>query len=185
LTADRQTRFRTLWESERSRIAAYAIRRTNSVEDAADVVADTFSIAWRRLDEVPAGENALPWLYTTARNVIANQRRGLRRHSALIERLGNQMTSAMVFDDALDEESLSARRLLLSLPDPDREVLMLSSWEGLDAREIGHVLGCSTVAARLRLHRARARMQRDSMIDEVWSKRATDLRQIRSEATTE
>ena len=32
---------------------------------------------------------------------------------------------------------------------------MLAAWEGLDSNEIGHVLGCSAVAARVRLHRAR------------------------------
>ena len=39
----------------------------------------------------------------------------------------------------------------------DRELLALVAWEGLDAREIALVVGCSRNAARIRLHRARRR----------------------------
>ncbi len=47
------------------------------------------------------------------------------------------------------------------LPENDREVLMLAGWEGLNASEMGRVLGCSPTAARIRLHRARSRLKEE------------------------
>ena len=48
-------------------------------------MAETFLVAWRRLDDVPA--DALPWLYGVARRVLANQRRSADRGAALERRL--------------------------------------------------------------------------------------------------
>ena len=68
-------------------LLGYALRRTDNTDDAADVLAETFLAAWRRLDEVPAGDEAKLWLYGTARRVLANHRRGERRRLALADRL--------------------------------------------------------------------------------------------------
>ena len=69
----REERFRRLYDTGHVRVVAYALRRTTNNEDAADVVAETFAIAWRRLDDVPLGEREVPWLYAVARRVIANR----------------------------------------------------------------------------------------------------------------
>lgn len=52
--------------------------------DAADAVAETFLVAWRRLGEVPDGREARLWLFGVCRRVLANHRRGelRRRHLA-------------------------------------------------------------------------------------------------------
>jgi len=50
-----EDRFCALYEWTRPRIIAYALRRTSSREDAADIVAETYEVAWRRLEDVPAG----------------------------------------------------------------------------------------------------------------------------------
>jgi DNA-directed RNA polymerase specialized sigma24 family protein len=50
------------------------------------VIAETFLTAWRRLDDVPAGDEARLWLYGVARRMLANQRRGARRRSSLADR---------------------------------------------------------------------------------------------------
>lgn len=184
MTADRQARFRTLWENE-PLIAAYALRRARSVEDAADVVADTFAIAWQRLDDIPAGREALLWLYVTARNVLANDYRRGQRRSALVERLGNELSRVVNAQEAPDEDGLSARRLLALLPDADREILMLAGWEGLDSSELGRVLNCSSVAARIRLHRARARMSRLSLDTEVMPEQGPPVEHVPQVGATE
>lgn len=160
----REDRFRVLYESTRLRIIAYALRRTSSREDAADVVAETFEIAWRRLDDVPAGHAGLLWLYVTARYVVANHGRRARRRDATVTRLAEELRGVPLRTEGPDEESLVMRSSLSSLSPDERELLMLAGWEGLSAAEIGRVLGCSPVAARIRLHRARIRL-RSSMED--------------------
>ena len=71
----REDQFRALYDLTRPQIIAYALRRTSSREDAADIVAETYEIAWRRLGDVPAGPAGLLWLYVTARYVLANHGR--------------------------------------------------------------------------------------------------------------
>ena len=155
----REERFCALYESTRPRIIAYALRRTSSREDAADVVAETFEIAWRRVDDVPAGQAGLLWLYVTARYVVANHGRRARRRDETMTRLAEELRGVPLRTEASHEESLVMQSSLASLSPDERELLMLAGWEGLSAAEIGRVLGCSPVAARIRLHRARVRLK--------------------------
>lgn len=154
----RQERFRALYLWARPRIVAYALRRARTAEDAADVLAETFAIAWRRFDELPAGEDALLWLYATAGNVLSNAARGERRRSNLVERIAATLDEDEILVASPDEGALLALVALRSLGKDDREVLMLTAWEGLDATGVGSVLGCSPGAARVRILRARRRL---------------------------
>jgi RNA polymerase sigma-70 factor, ECF subfamily len=56
----RDEKFEGLFRENYAAVRAYALRRA-SPELAQDVVAETFLVAWRRLDDVPG--DALPWLY--------------------------------------------------------------------------------------------------------------------------
>jgi hypothetical protein len=63
-------RFTGLLERTHTDLLAYALRRVAEPSDAADVVADTYLVAWRRLDQVPADAER-PWLFGVARKVLA------------------------------------------------------------------------------------------------------------------
>lgn len=141
------------------RVLGYSLRRTDRGEDAADVTAETFLIAWRRLDDVPEEPETKLWLYATARRVLANHRRGDQRRTALGERLRADL-AVCAPDHAggvVVEQSL--RVALATLSDQDREVLELAAWEGLQPREIADALGIGPIAARSRLSRARRRLR--------------------------
>ena len=88
---ERQARFERLYDQASLQVLGYALRRADSPEDAADVVSETFMIAWRRLDEVPAGDEARLWLYGVARRVLANQRRAHQRRERLNARLRDEV----------------------------------------------------------------------------------------------
>jgi RNA polymerase sigma factor (sigma-70 family) len=156
---ERRRRFDALFASYSSDIVAYCGWRAGSPSDAQDAVSDVFLIAWRRLDRVPAGEAARVWLYAAARKVIANQRRSRRRRVALQARLELEAVSARPDPPALDHEETRVHEALQRLGARDREVLLLAEWEGLSAAQIGAVVGCLTVTARGRLHRARQRFR--------------------------
>ncbi len=177
----REDRFCALYEWTRPRILAFALRRTSSREDAADVLAETFEIAWRRLDDIPTGQAGLLWLYVTARYVLANQGRRTRRRDDVASRLADELRGVPLQIEAPDEESLVMRSCLASLSSDERELLMLAGWEGLKAAEIGRVLGCSPTAARIRLHRARARL--NTKIDALapLEKRSETRRHVQNE----
>src|SRR3954447_14602893 len=154
-----QERFRHVYADHVDRVLGYALRRVGRPEDAADVVAETFLVAWRRLGEVPEEPRTRLWLYGVARRVLANQRRGERRRTALGQRLAADLAASVPDHAPGVAERLRYGHALDQLGERDREVVLLSAWEGLEPREIAEVLGVSAVAARSRLSRARARLR--------------------------
>jgi RNA polymerase sigma-70 factor (ECF subfamily) len=150
-------RFEALFEAHHRALLAYAARRCPSLTDAEDVVADVFVVAWRRLDDVPAGDDALPWLYGVARRTIGNQRRGTARRANLQARLEQTTERPVVPPPADTEPALEA---LSRLSRDDQELLRLVAWEGLSHAEIAQALGISVNAVAIRLHRARARFEK-------------------------
>ena len=161
MLTDRRARFAEIYRAYSGLILAYAARRTADVNDAADVVAETFTVAWRRLDDVPEGEAARPWLYGVARKVLANQRRGLQRRRRLHDRLQAELSDAVGDDrSSVDDEPDLAlvAEALAELSAGDRELLTLVAWDGLSREDIAAMLGCSSTTVRVRLHRARRRL---------------------------
>ena len=160
-----EDRFRRAYADNFAALLAYALRRAAQPEDAADVVAETFLVAWRRRQEMPAGDEARLWLYGVARRVLANQTRGGVRRERLGERLRQRITAAVATElgstDPGSEvpERLAVQGALARLGELDREVLMLTVWEGLEPREAAAVLRVSPAAVRTRLSRARARLR--------------------------
>jgi RNA polymerase sigma-70 factor (ECF subfamily) len=156
---ERRVRFDALFAAHSADIVAYCSWRAGSTGDAQDAVAEVFLTAWRRLADVPGDEAAKVWLYATARRVIANQRRSNRRRIALQERLAIEAGSTSEEPSADRDEEQLVREAPRRLGPSDREVLLLAEWEGLSPAEIASVMGCLTVTARGRLHRARQRFR--------------------------
>jgi Sigma-70 region 2 len=71
---DPERRFAALYQAYYRPIMAYVVRRVASAEDAADVVADVFTTAWRRIGELPEAPADRLWLYGVAQRVIAGRR---------------------------------------------------------------------------------------------------------------
>jgi RNA polymerase sigma-70 factor, ECF subfamily len=150
---ERRSRFERLYEQLLPDVKAYVLRRVER-ELVPDIVADTFVVAWRRLDDIPSPP--LPWLLGVARKTVSNHLRSARRRSALVQRL--ESAGRVVDADASEIEAVLTA--LVSLGERDREALMLVAWDGLSGAEAAAVLGCSTAAFRVRLHRARSRLSR-------------------------
>ena len=145
--------FEEAFEAHHRRVLGYALRRTASEQDAEDVVAETFAVAWRRVSDLPSGAAALPWLLAVARRVAANQNRGAGRRLRLWERLRAHRAPV----PAASSEETPAGEALAQLSPDDQELLRLLAWDGLNQTEAGVVLGISANAVAIRLHRARKR----------------------------
>jgi RNA polymerase sigma-70 factor, ECF subfamily len=166
MTLPRQTADRRLFErlvrETRDDLLAYALRRAANAEDAADVLSETYLIAWRKLDKVPDGDNARLWLFGVAANVL---RRGVQRQrssEALIERLTREPPDTVQLESLGHEDRTfhALRASLASLSARDREILTLTAWEELTPKQIAVVTGMPTNVVRVRLHRARSRLKR-------------------------
>ncbi|HEY8652844.1 MAG TPA: sigma-70 family RNA polymerase sigma factor [Dermatophilaceae bacterium] len=157
-----ETEFEQLYADHWREVLGYALRRTGSPADAADVASEVFLVVWRRRAEVPRAEDFRPWLYGVARNVLLNHRRGERRR----DRLGALLLSAVdeqhpdtadvVVDRDQHQRLIDAVR---GLSEADRELVTLVSWDGLSPAEAAMALQMNPVTARVRLHRARKRLR--------------------------
>ncbi len=154
-----------LYERYASHVTAYAMRRA-SRSDAADVVAETFLVAWRRRDAVPDEPKTLPWLYGVARRVLANQRRSTHRRTQLRDRLRQQLDLRHWEPTTDHVEHLSRVEAALNvLSYDDAEILRLTAWEDLRPSEIAEVLDMAPGTVRQRLRRARIRLRKQLAID--------------------
>ncbi len=152
-------RFGELFDQHNGAVLSYGLRRCDSASDAADLVAETMLVAWRRLDDVPMGPEALPWLYGVARYVLANQRRGQRRRDRLSARLALELEDLVADTAETSAERSWVRDALMGLNDIDREVLTLTLWEGLTPKEVAAAVNVPAATVRTRLHRARRRVR--------------------------
>lgn len=140
---------------------AYALRRTATPHDAEDVVAATYLTAWRRLDDVLDATVPVAWLYRVAAGHLANQRRGSGRLAAFRHRLFPVPPPPPDPADApvAAENRASVLRALATLSAADQELLRLVAFEELSPTEIAEVWGVPSRLVRVRLHRARRRLQ--------------------------
>lgn len=150
-------RFEALFHAHADAVLAYARRRTDP-DTAQEIVAETFTVAWRRLDDIP--DPALPWLLGVARRALANSRRSLARQHALALRLVHEPAPASGDPMAEVDAHLSARVALERLSPAEREAIELLAWEGLSTAEAAEVVGCSRSVFAVRVHRARRHLRR-------------------------
>jgi len=160
--SDTQTEFEQLFREHYDSVYRYASRRVRS-DAVQDVVSETFLTAWRRYGELRG--DPLPWLLGVARRLTANHLRATARRDALHDRLSRERPAQARVGLETDAES-RLYAALSTLPERDREALMLTAWDGLEHRVAASVLGCSSGAFTVRLHRARRKLQRALRADE-------------------
>ena len=158
MTTSSAERFTACWHAEGPRVLAYA-RRHIGDDLAQEVVSDTFMVAWRKWDSVP--DPAIGWLIATARGVIRNRRRSLRRQHDLEARVAllDQVASPDATESVLVRQDALHR--LAELSDQHREALLMTSWDGLTSEEAAEALGIRPAAFRRRVSRARASLNDD------------------------
>jgi RNA polymerase sigma factor (sigma-70 family) len=151
----RRARHDALFAEHHDAVWRYAVRRVGDAA-AEDVVAETFLVAWRRLDAV--SEHERTWLLSVARRVVANHRRGQQRRARLTVRLAQELEVA--HDESQREADVPVLAALATLSESDQEALRLVYWDELAPSDAARALGCTAVSMRVRLHRARRRLSR-------------------------
>jgi RNA polymerase sigma factor (sigma-70 family) len=158
-----ETLFASLYHRHYRAIRDFCRRRVpRDVVD--DVVAETFLTAWRRIDDVPRGDQGLLWLYGVAYRVIGNHWRSAARRRRLEDRLrvidGGPASAS---DDAVvaADQGRLVRDAAARLNEKDADVLRLAAWEQLSTADIAAVLGIAPNAVKQRLHRAKQHLGRE------------------------
>ncbi|WP_182875496.1 RNA polymerase sigma factor [Microbispora sp. H10670] len=158
--SEQVVRFTRMFDTCYESVLRYAARRVGE-DTAGDIAGETFSIAWRRLRDVPSRDaDVLPWLYGVARRVIANEERRERRSGRLLARLASFAWSGRTVTGDHGEDVVAAAALeevLRRMSPADREILRLIGWEDLSVSQAAVVFGCSSAAMAARARRARQR----------------------------
>lgn len=155
-------RFERLYTSHHDDVLRYCLRRTDR-EDALDATSETFTVAWRRRDDMPV-DRALPWLYGVARNVLANLWRSAERRSNAFARLrvvDNDALSEPEWQLVVEEESRNIVAAIGRLRPSDQEIIRLAAWEELSREDIGVALGCTPNTVTKRMNGALDRLARE------------------------
>ena len=159
MAEDEAERFEALYREYFRGVLGYALARLEP-ERAKDAAAETFLVAWRRLNDVPAEPAA--WLFGVARKVVADQVRADSRRAALAVRLASPGWQNLPVHPADPADQVAQRDAALAalarLSERDREALTLLAWHGLTAAQAAEVLGVSNLSFAVRLHRARRRL---------------------------
>jgi len=151
--------FETLYQAQYKSIYTFVRRRVPSSSDVSDIVSDVFTVAWRRVSELPPPPQDRLWLFGVAhRCLLAHQRGGWRRLQ-LLSNLEAQPNRIELVSAETDPLHLQVRSALRGLRARDREVLVLVYWDGLSHVEAASVLDCSVNAVALRSKKAKARLQ--------------------------
>jgi RNA polymerase sigma-70 factor (ECF subfamily) len=160
---DKEARFADLFRCYFGPIRAFCRRRLAS-ELVDDAVAEVFLTAWRRLESVPSGDEALTWLYGVAYREVGHQWRSTARRRRLHVRLQSLVRRPVC---AADESVIDGgdHRIVLAaaaqLDGSDAEVLRLVAWEQLSPVDIAAVLEITPNAVNQRLHRAKRNLARE------------------------
>lgn len=157
---DVATVFGRLFDQHAAPLHRYLARRVGP-EIADDLVSEAFLVALRQRDAYDARQGTVrSWLYGIATNLmrrfVRQEERALRAGIRSMGRDESHDEGARVAD-RVDAE-VAVRRLAAALADlspGDRDVLLLTSWAGLDSNEVAEALGIPVGTVRSRLHRVR------------------------------
>lgn len=143
----RQEHFLAAHSACHDKVYRFFRRRAGDPSAAEDLCAEVFRIAWEKCRQDQ--ELSVLIVFGIARNVLRNHNRSAVRSMNLAQQLERQQTREPVSDDGEVRDALDRLR-----PE-DREVLLLTYWDGFTSAEVAELLDVSATAVRMRLHRAR------------------------------
>ncbi|PPI19745.1 hypothetical protein C5D34_09795 [Rathayibacter sp. AY1B1] len=155
MASDRlRTRFEELVELNGDALLRYFLRRTDSKEDAADLLNETLLTVWKRVRAIPAPDDgARMWMFGVARNVLSNHRRGQVRHRLLSEKLAQDLLTTPT--PPATEDAVAVRDAIERLPAELADLVQLVHWDGFSIAETAVLANIPAATAWARYARAR------------------------------
>jgi len=155
---DQENHLEALIRANASDLLAFLERRADPRADAADVLSETFIVAWKKAHKAPTDAIAgRMWLFAIARNLLLNTHRSTRRRQAVGNRLRQELEQSPADTDDLD--ALAVREAVRQLPAGLRELTELVHWEGFSLVEAAQITGVSSSTARSRYAAAKQRLR--------------------------
>lgn len=157
--------FGTVFDRHATVLHRYLVRRVGAVEADA-LLGELFLIAFEKRSSFDTGrDSARPWLYGIGTNLIARHRRSEERRLRALGRLATQRQPAhdlaAQVSGAVDASMAwhDVVVALTSLPEAERDTLVLFAWESLSYAQIADSLGIPIGTVRSRINRSRKRLR--------------------------
>lgn len=136
---------------------AFAISLTRNGATADDMVQDTLVKAWTNIDKFEVGTNMRAWLFTILRNTYYSSRRKSKREVADVDGTFTQNVAEKPAHDG-HMQMADFRKALDTLPDEQREALLLVGASGFSYEEAAQMCGVAVGTIKSRTNRARAQL---------------------------
>lgn len=160
---DKDQAFALLYERHAPRVFGFLLKLTQSRGAAEDALQETFLRVYRSLERFDAQRDLGTWLLQIARYVAIDAFRVERKVKRLERGRGAQAEGHASPSAAAQAEASERARLvnatLAALNPEDRSLLLLRHYEGLNFREIGEAVDCSSRTAQNRVGAAARRFQ--------------------------
>ncbi len=145
-----------IWHEFAVKLGQFIRARVNDPATAEDILQDVFVKIQARLDQLKDPAKLQSWIYLIARNAIIDHYRTRKETVEVPETLADEREPET---GELEELKASFRRMIYSLPEPYREALVLTEFEGLTQQQLADRLGISLSGAKSRVQRGREQLK--------------------------
>lgn len=158
-------------------LRAFALRLVRNRSAADDLVQDTVEKAWKNIDKFEPGSNLRAWLFTILRNTFYSDRRKARRE---VEDVDGEMAAGLSQKPDHDGRLALAdfRRALDTLPDEQREALVLVGASGFTYEQAADMCGVAVGTIKSRANRARRHLAELLHLEENEEMEMTDANTV-------
>jgi len=147
----------TVWDQFSAQLRSFIRARVADEDAVEDILQDVFVRIHAKVGTLQDLGKLESWLYQITRNVIIDYYRSRRPTEQLPETLGS--SEDVYEEDLVTRLAPDVREMVEALPEPYREALVLTSYEGLSQKELAKRLGLSYSGAKSRVQRARERVK--------------------------
>lgn len=163
-----QRAFDELMKRYERKIFGYLLRSVRNYEDAEELTLEVFFKAYRALSSWEPKAKFSTWLYTIASNLSIDYHRSKARHPVYVLEDEEVLETRLVANDLSSnpekhvedmERGRIIREAVDELSSKQKEVFMLTRYEGLPIREVAETLGMAEGTVKIHLHRAMKKLQ--------------------------
>lgn len=158
--------FRLIFDRNYGLIMQVVMHIVYNQDIAEDLTQEAFERFYVKNMSFPSEDDAKYWLLRVSKNLALNYVRRNKREYEMVEKVkkvtGSEYSSSS--DDGAgevirEEKQKEVRKAVEMLPENLRVVIQLKEFSGLDYEAIGKVLGISETNVKVRVHRARKKLE--------------------------
>src|SRR5438105_14724861 len=149
-----------VWEAFHAPLQQFIRTRVSDESTTEDILQDVFLKIHQRIETLKDVKKLEGWVYQITRNAIIDYYRSKEQHKTSLDTPEVlELAEDLPDDDVITDLFPAVRAMVRSLPEQDRQALVLTEYQGLTQKEYGERLGLSFSGAKSRVQRAREKLK--------------------------